>query len=964
MTNMKHLPNAIRFALFAGASAAAVFGAPQASAQAAPAGDQAQAQTLDRVLVTGSRLRRVEAETASPVFVFERQDIARSGAVTVGDFLQEIPSIAGAATNPQINNGGGTGASTVSLRGLSSARTLLLVNGRRLITQDVNAIPINMIERVEILKDGASAIYGSDAVAGVVNFILRSDLEGVETTAQYGISDRNDAETEHFSLAFGSVSESGSVMTGITYDQNSPIGAGDRSFSKVQQYLYQGEVFPLGSSRAPNGRYVVPRSVALAGGATLDANCTQPRPTNLNPNIALTRIAGRPGTSISDFRCFDANVTDGASDLFNFQPDNLNLTPGERIGLFSVAKHQITDHVEAYLETFFHNTRASFQIAPEPFDGRPSQANVPLSAQSVFNPFGRDITDGRLRLVAVGPREGTTETDRLQVNFGLKGDVAGWYWDVGALYGQTNSETENHGEINTLLLRNALGPSFRDTNGDLLCGTPGNVIAGCSPVDFFGPPPAAGTPGRAALDAIAPFFHDRNNDTLKDITANITGDLFSLPAGAVQVAAGFEYREETSDFQPDALVALNPLTNECGTSGNCSSALKGDFNVKEFYGELLIPILADAPFAKSLNVTVGVRHSDYNTFGTTTNEKYGLEWRPTDDILVRGTFAYVFRAPTVGDLFTGALESADTFNDPCNNTTTNPNGACNGVPLDGSFEQTDSQLNATVGGNPDLQPETGWVRSYGIVYDPSWAQGLSISVDVWDIHVQEALGQIGASSILKLCFEQGLFCDRFTRDSAGEVASVDNRTGNVGGFDTSGVDLGIKYDLRDTRFGGFRFSFDATYVEKFNKQGIVGEPSTFEDFAGEFAESSSGGEGNFAVWRALANVTWTYTDYEASWTTRYIHHFDEQSRFSGDLLFVDPANGINERQVGSQAYNDVQVGYNLKVGDGSSVKVTAGVDDLFDRGAPLIFGGFNGSTDFRTFDGTGRSYWLRVSSSF
>ncbi len=954
MTNMKQLPNAIRFALFAGASAAAMFGAPQAFAQS---GDQPA--TLDRVEVTGSRLRRVDTETSSPVFTFERQDIERSGAVTVGEFLQEIPAISGAATNPQVNNGGGTGASTVSLRGLGSDRTLLLVNGRRLVTQDVNAIPINMIERVEILKDGASAIYGSDAVAGVVNFILRSDLEGIETNLQYGISDRNDGETTHFSAAIGSVSDRSSVMTGITYDQNQPIGAGDRSFSKVQQYFYKGEVGELGSSRAPNGRYVVPRSVAQSGGVNLaDANCGG------GANVALTRIEGRPGTSINDFRCFDANALDGGSDLFNFQPDNLNLTPVERIGLFSVGQYQITDHVEAYVETFYHNTRSKFQIAPEPFDGRASQANVPLSKDSFFNPFGVDILDGRLRTVAIGPRTGDTETDRLQVNFGLKGDVAGWYWDVGALYGQTNQETEFHGELNTLLLRNALGPSFLDTDGVVRCGSPGNVIEGCSPVNFFGPPPAEGTAERDALNAIAPFFHDRNNSTLKDVTANVTGDLFSLPAGAVQLAVGFEYREETADFEPDALQRLSPLTGECGTSGNCSSPVKGDFNVKEFYGEVLIPILVDAPFAKSLTASAGIRHSDFNTFGTTTNEKYGIEWRPTDRLLVRGTFAYVFRSPTISDLFSPAAESADTFNDPCVGTTTNPNGACANVPLDGSFIQTDSQLNATIGGNPDLQPETGWVRSYGIVYDPSWAEGLSIAVDVWDIHVQDALAQIGASNVLQLCFNQGLFCDRFTRDSAGEVATIDNRTGNVGGFDTSGVDIGIKYNLPDTRFGGFRFSLDATYLEKFNKQALVSEPSTFDDFAGEFAESSSGGEGNFSRWRGLANLTWTYADYEASWTTRYIHHFDEQADFSGGLLTVDPDNGINERRVGTQIYNDVQLGYNFNAGKSGSVRLTAGVDDLFDISAPLIFGGFNGSTDFRTFDGTGRSYWVRLSTKF
>jgi outer membrane receptor protein involved in Fe transport len=946
------LRDAIAFALV---SAAGLSTAGSAIAQeAATTADEPT--TLDRIEVTGSRIRRVDAETASPVFTLERAQIEATGAVNIGDFLQETPAISGAATNPQVNNGGGTGAATVSLRGLGSQRTLLLVNGRRLQTNDVNSIPINMVERVEVLKDGASAIYGSDAIGGVVNFILRKDYEGASASVTYGTSSRGDGATTGADVTMGASSDRGSLVIGLKYDKQDQVRSSDRDHSRAQAYYYYGEIIELGSSRVPNGRYVVPRSVAAAGGADLSdaAAC------GTGANVALIRKEGAAGSAISDFRCF---VGGGANnDAYNFQVANINVTPQERRGLFANASYQLTDNVEAYVEGFYNTTTSSFEIASEPFDGRPSQANIPISAANIYNPFGVDITDARLRLVNVGPRTERFETNEYRNVLGLKGNIgeSSWSWDAGWVYGQSSQTTEARGELFRNKLIDALGPSFIAADGTPTCGTLAAPIAGCVPVNFFGPAPAPGSDEFNALQAIAPFFHDRTNSDLNNFYATITGDLFELPGGAVQLAVGLESTKETLDFQPDNLRQLNPITNECETTGNCSSAVKGELSRDEIYAELYLPILADAPFAERLALTLGSRYSDYSAFGDTTNSKIGLEWKPFQDLLIRGTFAEVFRSPTISDLFSPVNESADSYVDPCNGTTTNPNNACQNVPLDGTFDQSDSQLNASTGGNPNLTPEEGWVRTIGFVYSPSWAEGLSFTVDAWQVKLENNIGALGSSNILQSCYNSGNFCNLFTRDAAGEVATIDDRLTNPGRVDTNGFDFSVKYALRDTAWGDFRTSLDTTYTARYDRQVIVEGLGVVDsdDFAGEFADLSNGGEGHFARWRALGNVVWSKGDWSANYSLRYIHHVDEQVKYSGGLIVGPPE--LTELRVPSITYHDLSLAYNFP----SNAKITLGVDNLTDKTAPLIFGGFNGSTDVRTYDTIGRFYWMRASINF
>lgn len=938
MINRKKLSAAVHSALILGTGAML---APAAQAQEA-------AKTIDTVQVTGSRIKRVDAETASPVFQFEREAIDKTGALTIGDFLQEIPAVAGAATNPAVNNGGGTGAATVSLRGLGDERTLILVNGRRIVTRDVNAIPMSMVQTVEVLKDGASAIYGSDAVGGVVNFILKSNFDGLEARVDYGLSSRHDGQRQGASVTWGASGDRGNLIVSANYNKQDEVRASARAYSYYALSLGSTSstgVVQGGSSRAITGRYFV----------------------SGYPCSSVTLDPANPGTSTGDFRCWNFG-----RDAFNYQAvGNLQLTPQERSGLFVTANFDITDNVTAYVDAFANKTRSASQIAPLPFDGLSD--GISLSQYNQYNVWGQDVFDIRLRLSRLGNRRYEYVTDVSQFNAGLKGDIgeSSWSWDFNVGYGKIKQENDNQGYIDYAALAKGLGPSQGG-----ICYTDGTFttpIPGCTPIDFVGnfdPSTAAGQAQLAALDAISLDVLHKSVETQKSFQANFSGDLFELGAGTVQAAVGVEYRKNFLDFDPFDAAIIDPNAGyTCGISSElCTAPTKGELTVKEVYGEVLIPITG------TFNASIGSRWSDYSAFGSSFNSKLGLEWRPSEQLLLRGTYAEVFRAPTITDLYGGQFASSDTFADPCNGITqaggglsTNP--ACSNVIADGSFGQTDTQLNAIKGGNATLKPEEGEVITVGFVYEPSWFDGFSTTVDFWNAKLDGAINPIGSQNILNICFNSTAanpspLCSLFSRRPNGEMEIIFDRKANVGKYDTAGVDLGFKYRL-DTAYGKFRASLDATYLDKFDVDVIYnGVVLQQQENAGTFLSSANGGLGNYSQWRALGNLGWSKDIYDLSWTMRYVDGFTVGSTEPDGTcanLGVPAGDPRCQFSIGAYTYHNVQAGVSI-----DKIKLRIGIDNLFDKQPPLIYqnNSLNGNTDERTFDTVGRYYWTSLTVNF
>ncbi|MBA2239125.1 MAG: TonB-dependent receptor, partial [Lysobacter sp.] len=722
--------------------ATAAVGTGVAFAQdATPAPAEQEATTLDRIQVTGSRIRRTDIETSQPVFTLSREDITAQGLTSVGDVIQNITA-SGSTLNSTYNNGG-NGETRISLRNLGSNRTLVLVNGRRWVggtglggAVDLNTIPTAAVERIEVLKDGASAIYGSDAIAGVVNVILRQNFDGAEANAYIGQYDEGDGQRTSVDFTVGSSGDRWSAMFGVGYVEEDPVFAGDREISAVP--VFGASPGFGGSFGSPNGNFAIITPVPCPTPTEPDKICNQ-----------FQRPDGTPGFFVPDpsnpagFRPFR-----GGPDRFNFAPDNYLITPQERTSLFANGGVDITDNIR-FVATAQYNERRSEQLlAASPifiFGERPG-----ISADSIFNPFGRDVNAFGRRFNEAGFRVFTQDVNTWVFNGNFEGsfEVGERFfdWEAGMFYGRNDQSDSTNGLVQLSRLDAAIGPSFRDATGTPRCGTPEAVIDGCVPLNFLG---GAGTITQEMADGVTFEAHDNFGYEQKTHYANIGGELFDLPAGALAFSFGVEQREEFGFDAPDALI------NSGDTSGNARTATRGGFDVDEAFLELSIPVLADLPFAQLLDFSVATRYSDYSTFGDTLNSKFGFRWKPIEDLLVRGNWAEGFRAPSIGELFSGQADSFPNLTDLCAGSVQGVDrsaeipAGCAGIP---QYNQPNTQIRITVGGNPDLQPETAISKTLGLVYSPNYVEGLDFALDWWNIRLENTISGISASEILSQCY--------------------------------------------------------------------------------------------------------------------------------------------------------------------------------------------------------------------
>jgi outer membrane receptor protein involved in Fe transport len=1026
---VKKLSSAVRLALSLGA-VIAVGASGTAFAQDAgnnqPAQDQQPSQqkasTLQTVVVTGSHIRRVDLETASPVVSIDRAAIQASGKLTLGDLVQDLPAATGGNTNPQVNNSGGAGSSTIGLRGLGSNRTLILVDGHRVVNNDVNSIPAAMIDRIDVLTTGASSVYGSDAVGGVVNFILRKDYQGAQFTTNFGESDHNDGEQHGYTFTFGQTSDKGSIMAGVDYNKTDGVAAGRRDYSKNSVSVYG-----TNGNGPPGG---IPVSSSIGGSSSSPYGHISLSNTTIGDALGNCGFAARnPGTAgatASDYHCYQTHGN--GSDLYNYATVNLVMTPQERTGGFLSGSYALTDHVTAYMDSYYNKTTAHFQLAPGVYT---TAGGVVISADSYYNPFKYDAdqfdNNGVLthhagdgveysstgnsfgaRLSALGNREGFFGTTTEQVHTGLKGDFPigdqTWQWDAGLDYGHIGQTTVTTGLPNLGVLNAGSGPSFLDpTSGQVVCGTPTAPIAGCIPFNAFNldSPEAKAALAKAAVPALSQV-----TTIEKSWHLDFNGGVFDLPAGTVQLAGGFDYRKDYAHSIVDPVLTIDTTSGTCTLGSQCSSGLQGGFNVKEAYAETFIPILTDLPAFKSLNLTIGDRYSKYNQFGSTNNLKFAVEWKPFDDLLLRGTMAEVFRAPNIGEVYGAPSSDAPKVSsDPCTGYTGNPvNPACVNVPTDGSFTNTNvatgTQATAITSGSAyagfPIKPEQGKTFDLGAVYSPSWAPGLSTTVDVWHLYLNDIITTVGMQSVLNLCAAgQTQYCPFIQRIASGSqqgqlASNFIEPTGNLGSTSVSGTDFSINYKLPEFSFGKFSVGVNGTYLKYYNQQTAPGTSSntTYND-AGHFltfgsaqAAACPGASGNclFPRWRAQGFVNWQLGDWDASWRMRYIGRFQMGSKSPSQDVFPDGscyyegrpdgAGGKYQCSVtgatykyGATVYSDVSLGYNI---ESLNTRVEFGVNNLFDKQPPLLFANntLNANTDPSDFDLMGRYFWGRVTVKF
>ena len=900
------LKEAIRLALYASLATAAV--SPAAMAQQ-------DANDVEEVVTTGSRIPRLDIESSAPVQVLDQNDISRSGAASVGELLREIPSVAGAAQTTQVNNGG-DGSMRLSLRGLGSERLLVLINGRRVVPSglganasvDLSTIPVAIIERVEILKDGASAIYGSDAISGVVNLITKKDFDGVQISTRYGQTSRNDGTEEEFNVIAGRAFDGGSFTVHFGHVLEGEIEAADRDFSKEAVVAVNGEPFVYGSSAPPWGRYNV--------------NGT---PQTFGPEWGPLR---------------DWN---GSTDTYNFAPENYQRQPSERnhFNLFADMDLGSWGLGETKGFTEFSLTRRVSQkklaptpLAPLAFFG---YEDATYSAANAYNPTGVDINDWRRRMVEGGNRFEDDEVTTYRFVAGIEGETdSGIGWDFSYNYGRTEAVFSFSNLYDLEKVANAVGPTQVDpVTGQLQCvNDPDN----CVPLDVFG----QNSITSEMLDYIRFTSNERGHSDQKVLQFNIFKDaVASLPAGDVGLAGGISYREETGSDIPDS--RLSELGTRDAVTGTPRQPTNGGYDVKELYGEALIPVI------ENLEATIAFRYSDYNLFGSNTSGKLGLNWQVTDTVMIRGTVSDAFRAPSIAELFQGAAKSFPEVEDPC---ATDPNANCqaDGVPSAG-FTPISTQIPELVGGNSELEPEKADIQTLGLVFTPS--NDLSFTVDYWKIELTDAINLLGAQFILDSCHDKGELCNLITRftdaPNTGNPKLIDDRLTNIGGVNTSGFDIGVKYSNIDLSndLGTLSLKSDITLLDEYVK--IMPDGSEI-DHTGKLIDDQ---DGNFPELRANISADWALNQWDISWTIRYIDSVKEEYYDYG-------LDDVVEGTIPSVTYHDVLVKYNFD----ENTTVSLGINNLTDEQPPLSFSAFNDNTDVRTYDTAGRFTYIEASIKF
>lgn len=912
---------------------------------------QAGAGSAEDIVVTGSRIRRSPLDQDKPVVTVGQEEIARTGLTAIADVLQRLPSAAG-GLNTKVNNAGniggppdGTGVSSgsaeIDLRYLAAKRTLVLVDGLRFVngsaaggipaSVDLNTLPINLIERVEVLQSGASPLYGSDAVAGVINIITKQAQAGLRASAQYGSYRQGDGKAQQYEASYGIQSpETGtSLVFGASYVKQGEMFTRDRAISQFPNPGQTSCSDPVGgcSSATPNGRFIV-----------FGQNLTLKAP-----------VLGRAPTP-ADYKPFTS------ADRFNFAPFNYLLTPSERYGGFLNFKQALSDSVNMRVKLLYNHRYSRTQAAFLPLFVGPDAGNgnlldtVAIDATNPYNPFGVTLSGANgnysyiaRRMVEAGQRVFTQNVDTMSATLTVDGsfDVGGrkWYWDVNGVYGINDAHQLFTGNINAAKLARALGPVSACTGE-------------CVPFNIFG---GLGSITPAMLGYVAFDQRDRSSQKLWDVTANLSGTLFDLPGGPVGVAIGYEHRDQFARFDPDPVIVAG-LGADVPTS-----PAAGGFNVDELYGELRIPILSDTPFFEKLELDGAVRHSNYSSFGSNTTFTGSGLWKPVRDLLLRAGYAESLRAPSIGELYAGLSRTDATIDDPCTsapggsfqtNATVRANCIANGVPANGSYnEPTGGQLGIFSQGNTALKPETSQTWTAGGVYSPGWAKGwssaFSLEVNYYNIQLNNAIDSVPATLTLRRCAFNAdpISCAAIRRTASGTIAGISGRLLNLNAIKTDGLDGTFSFRSRKIGEGTVGLNANAAYLLRYD----VLPPADLNAPALRFAGTERGSPDQaYPRFKGNATLDWSTPGYGISVTGRYISGVDERD-------------GVH--RLGAVLYGDLQA-YFSPAWLQHRTRLTIGVNNLFDRSPPACFTCDSANFDPTTYDLPGQFGYLRLSFGF
>jgi len=989
-----------------------IYGAALASL-ASPAFAQAQAgaDEVAEVVVTGTRIPSPNMDSVSPVQVVGAQEVVLGGRPVTADILNQLPQVSqnsqtGFSTTSNPLSGPG-GTATVDLRGLGQQRTLVLVDGRRLgigdpdtgnpnPSPDLNQIPSQLIQRVDVLTGGASATYGSDAVAGVVNFIMKRDFEGVEIDAQWGVyqhSQHNefvqgllparqvpqpkknvwDGESKDISIVMGANFEEGrgNVTGYFTYHDQEPVTQTKRDYSACQVVLNpNGTVSCAGS---PNSNQWLD---ALGGAFTLPGSPTQ---------IAVVG---------NNFAPWNATAATTPPPFFNSNDYAYLLHQGTRYTAGFLARYEVNKHLEFYGDFGFMQDRSNVQIAPtglfqgsgaspnggflincnNPFMSAQQRGVIGCSAADIASGASKDLLIGR-RNIEGGGRNQFYEHTNYRAVFGGRGEIVdSWKWDLYGSYYYTELFTAAQNYLSINRLQNAL-QVVQGPNGPV-CISGG----GCVPYNIF----QDGQVSAAALTYLDIEGTARGSIAERIIEGTITGDLgdYGIKSpwanDGVGVAFGFHNRRDHLEYQPDSA----QLSGDLSGAGGASTPIDNSLRVTEGYAEARVPLVQDAAWADDITAELGFRYSDYSTGINTETWKVGLSWAPTPDFRFRGSYNEAIRAPSILELYTpqAVTNTSQVAEDPCAAGAVNPASlaACLNTGITAAqylvIPQCPSGQCAVLnGGNPALGPETAKTFTIGATARPSFIPGFTASIDYYRVKLTDIIGAIPLGVILTRCLQSGdpAFCSQIVRaqngilfgTTVGAGGYINGSSINVGAGTNSGVDLQANYilpieDWGVDGWGSVSVNLTGTYLIKNTTVPLPGDDAY--DCAGLFGAQC---QTLNPRWRHTMRVNWvTPWDVTASLTWRYIHGMTYEQDTNEPTIGAGATNAFNHK-LPQRSYLDLSALWNVN----DMFAVRGGINNIFDQDPPLVNNRISqtGSPNtYPTYDLLGRRLFVGLTAKF
>ncbi|WP_313437642.1 TonB-dependent receptor plug domain-containing protein [Novosphingobium sp.] len=887
------------------------------------------AEAGQAIVVTGSRIARPDVDSPVPVAYFGSQDLQRDAAANVMDSLSELPQvgIGNSRTNSNFLTSG-TGISTINLRNLGNSRTLTLVNGRRFVSGfagdsavDVNNIPTDFIERVDVVTGGQSAVYGSDAIAGVVNFVLKDNFEGIRARAQYNLTGRGDNPRFFASVTAGTkfgADDRGSIMLNYSYDKDKGLNSRDRAIS----------------AQDCNGLICGPAAYSV-----------------FSPQGQFYLTNGDTLGSVYSFDT-DNNLITGQGPGFNRNGVRRIATPVERHLVSAIAKYDITDSIQLYGEGTYAKVRSNASLEASAIglsNSSSALANPDAPGIGIDNPFiptalasiiaarnsdadpTNDVTSisARRRFNEVFDRSNRASRDTWRAVVGVRGDITDkWNFDVSYVYGHVTDSNSSE-DVDVRRLANALDATT--INGEIVCRSAAARLDGCVPINLFGYNTAS-PEASSYVQAVVPKSEVIKN-TQHVLTGSVSGSFAALPAGDIGVAFGGEYRKESVTDD------LDILTNTGGNSGNLIPDFSGKFDVWEVFGEVNVPLLANMNFVNYLGLMGQARYSKYSTVGSVFSWNAGAEYSPVEGVRFRGVYARANRAPNNSELFSPASETFASVTDPCDGATaTNDlNGfgnACRAIPAvaaaianSGTFEYTLADLqgiNGFVGGNTNLQEETAETITLGAVFTPRAVPGLSVTVDYFNIKLKDAIATTGRNTSIEQCLltDLDVFCDNVIRNpNNGFVTTVNDQLINVAERKTSGIDLGVRYSTGLGLLENDTLAVQANYTYLINFDIQSNPAAEVEHYDGTVG---------FSKHRASGRFIYGFNDISLSWQVNYMSGAKADENFTNANPAIVALNDVK-----SYMYHDVQARFDVM---DKKAAFYVGVDNLFDKKPPYLPG--------------------------